>query len=146
MVHYYRSDAESADPSLIGSDLLNLVPNTGNIHTGLDALAFAPLFTWAWQDKALTTSGGAPGSRARSPQDFTVIIWRSRSSRIKKQRSSKSTIFDELRQSYSSSLCSSNQDSRRRFKRFIMASRQLVSRVLECSFYTPKPWPGEGCR
>ena len=28
--------------------LLNLIPTTDNIHTGLDALAFGSLFTWAW--------------------------------------------------------------------------------------------------
>ncbi len=29
--------------------LLNLIPtNSSNIHTGLDAIAFGSLFTWAW--------------------------------------------------------------------------------------------------
>ncbi|MGH2412962.1 MAG: hypothetical protein ACRDEA_04555 [Microcystaceae cyanobacterium] len=30
------------------ASLLNLLPTTGNIHTGLDALSFGSLFTWAW--------------------------------------------------------------------------------------------------
>ena len=34
----------------IAATLLNLIPTTGNIHTGLDALAFGSLFTWAWQE------------------------------------------------------------------------------------------------
>ncbi len=32
----------------LAATLLNHVPTTGNIHTGLDALAFGSLFTWAW--------------------------------------------------------------------------------------------------
>ena len=28
--------------------LLNLIPANSNIHTGLDAIAFGSLFTWAW--------------------------------------------------------------------------------------------------
>jgi hypothetical protein len=28
--------------------LLNLIPANNNIHTGLDAIAFGSLFTWAW--------------------------------------------------------------------------------------------------
>ncbi len=32
----------------LGATLLNLIPSTGNIHIGLDALAFGSLFTWAW--------------------------------------------------------------------------------------------------
>ncbi len=28
--------------------LLNLIPTSSNVHTGLDALAFGSLFTWAW--------------------------------------------------------------------------------------------------
>ncbi len=32
----------------LGATLLNLIPATGNIHIGLDALAFGSLFTWAW--------------------------------------------------------------------------------------------------
>ena len=28
--------------------LLNLIPTNSNIHTGLDAIAFGSLFTWAW--------------------------------------------------------------------------------------------------
>lgn len=32
----------------LAATLLNLIPTTGNIHTGLDALAFGSLFTWAW--------------------------------------------------------------------------------------------------
>ncbi len=30
--------------------LLKLLLTSGNIHTGLDALAFGSLFTWAWQE------------------------------------------------------------------------------------------------
>ena len=30
--------------------LLNLISTTDNIHTGVDALAFGSLFTWAWQE------------------------------------------------------------------------------------------------
>lgn len=44
-------------PLLVGiaATLLELIPTsgnilTGNIHTGLDALAFGSLFTWAWQE------------------------------------------------------------------------------------------------
>ena len=44
-------------PLLVGiaAALLQLIPTsgnilTGNIHTGLDALAFGSLFTWAWQE------------------------------------------------------------------------------------------------
>lgn len=44
-------------PLLVGiaATLLGLIPTsgnilTGNIHTGLDALAFGSLFTWAWQE------------------------------------------------------------------------------------------------
>lgn len=32
----------------LSATLLNLIPTTDNIHTGLDALAFGALFTWAW--------------------------------------------------------------------------------------------------
>ncbi len=32
----------------LATSLLNLIPSTGNIHIGLDALAFGSLFTWAW--------------------------------------------------------------------------------------------------
>jgi hypothetical protein len=32
----------------LAATLLNLIPTTGNIHTGLDALANVSLFTWAW--------------------------------------------------------------------------------------------------
>ena len=32
----------------LAATLLNLLPTTGNIHTGLDAIAFGSLFTWAW--------------------------------------------------------------------------------------------------
>ena len=32
----------------LAATLLNLIPTTDNIHTGLDALAFGSLFTWAW--------------------------------------------------------------------------------------------------
>ena len=34
----------------IVATLLNLISTTDNIHTGLDALAFGSLFTWAWQE------------------------------------------------------------------------------------------------
>jgi len=46
----YRSDADLPILVWIAATLLNLVPTTGNIHTGLDALAFGSLFTWAWQE------------------------------------------------------------------------------------------------
>jgi len=32
----------------LAATLLNLIPTTGDIHTGLDALAFGSLFTWSW--------------------------------------------------------------------------------------------------
>lgn len=32
----------------LAATLLNLIPTTNNIHTGLDALANVSLFTWAW--------------------------------------------------------------------------------------------------
>lgn len=32
----------------LAATLLNLIPPPGNIHTGLDAIAFGSLFTWAW--------------------------------------------------------------------------------------------------
>jgi len=37
-------------PLLVGliATLLKLVVTTGNIHTGLDAVGFGSLFTWAW--------------------------------------------------------------------------------------------------
>ena len=34
----------------IVATLLNLISTTDNIHTGLDAVAFGSLFTWAWQE------------------------------------------------------------------------------------------------
>ena len=34
----------------ICATLLNLISTTDNIHTGVDALAFGSLFTWAWQE------------------------------------------------------------------------------------------------
>ncbi|MGV0028244.1 hypothetical protein [Phormidesmis priestleyi] len=34
----------------ITATLLKLVFTTGNIHSGLDAIAFGSLFTWAWQE------------------------------------------------------------------------------------------------
>lgn len=30
--------------------LLNLIPISGSIHIGLEAIAFGSLFTWAWQE------------------------------------------------------------------------------------------------
>jgi hypothetical protein len=30
--------------------LLKLIPTSDSIHTGLDAIAFGSLFTWAWQE------------------------------------------------------------------------------------------------
>lgn len=37
-------------PILVGitATVLNLIIKNGNIHTGLDAIAFGSLFTWAW--------------------------------------------------------------------------------------------------
>lgn len=37
-------------PLLVGlaATLLNLLPTEGNLHTGLEVLAFGSLFTWAW--------------------------------------------------------------------------------------------------
>ena len=37
-------------PLLVGlvATVLKLIVTTGNIHTGLDAVAFGSLFTWAW--------------------------------------------------------------------------------------------------
>lgn len=32
----------------LAATLLNLIPTSSNIHTGLDAIAFGSLFTWAW--------------------------------------------------------------------------------------------------
>ena len=39
-------------PLLVGitATVLKLVVTSGNIHTGLDAVAFGSLFTWAWQE------------------------------------------------------------------------------------------------
>jgi hypothetical protein len=34
----------------ITATVLTLIVKSGNIHTGLDALAFGCLFTWAWQE------------------------------------------------------------------------------------------------
>lgn len=34
----------------LAATLLKFLPASGNIHTGLDALAFGALFTWAWQE------------------------------------------------------------------------------------------------
>lgn len=37
-------------PILVGitATVLNFIIKNGNIHTGLDAIAFGSLFTWAW--------------------------------------------------------------------------------------------------
>ena len=43
--------AEPPNPPLIlwfAASLLQLIFTTGKIHTGLDAVAFGSLFTWAW--------------------------------------------------------------------------------------------------
>jgi hypothetical protein len=39
-------------PLLVGitATILKLIVKSGNIHTGLDAIAFGSLFTWAWQE------------------------------------------------------------------------------------------------
>ena len=39
-------------PLLVGvtATVLKFIVTTGNIHTGLDAIAFGSLFTWAWQE------------------------------------------------------------------------------------------------
>lgn len=39
-------------PLIVGlaATLLSLLPTGGNIHTGLEALAFGSLFTWAWME------------------------------------------------------------------------------------------------
>jgi len=34
----------------VAATLLKLLLTNGNIHIGLDALAFGSLFTWAWQE------------------------------------------------------------------------------------------------
>jgi hypothetical protein len=34
----------------LSATLLQLFPASGNIHSGLDAIAFGTLFTWAWQE------------------------------------------------------------------------------------------------
>ncbi|HEY9782890.1 MAG TPA: hypothetical protein V6D09_22460 [Leptolyngbyaceae cyanobacterium] len=34
----------------ITATVLKFIFTSGNIHTGLDALAFGSLFTWAWQE------------------------------------------------------------------------------------------------
>ena len=34
----------------IAATLLKLILTSGNIYTGLDALAFGSLFTWAWEE------------------------------------------------------------------------------------------------
>ena len=43
--------AQPPNPPLIlwfAASLLQLILTTGKIHTGLDAVAFGSLFTWAW--------------------------------------------------------------------------------------------------
>lgn len=45
--------AQSPNPPLLvwlAATLLNFLPTEGNIHTGLETLAFGSLFTWAWQE------------------------------------------------------------------------------------------------
>jgi hypothetical protein len=39
-------------PLLVGitATVLSLMVRSGNIHTGIDAIAFGSLFTWAWQE------------------------------------------------------------------------------------------------
>jgi hypothetical protein len=39
-------------PILVGitATVLKLMVKSGDIHTGLDAIAFGSLFTWAWQE------------------------------------------------------------------------------------------------
>ncbi len=34
----------------LAATLLQLIPTSGNIVTGLDLVAFGSLFTWAWQE------------------------------------------------------------------------------------------------
>ncbi len=34
----------------VAATLLKLVFTSGNLHSGLDAIAFGSLFTWAWQE------------------------------------------------------------------------------------------------
>jgi len=34
----------------ITATVLQLIVKSGNIHIGLDAIAFGSLFTWAWQE------------------------------------------------------------------------------------------------
>ena len=34
----------------LAATVLKLLFTSGNLHTGLDALAFGSLFTWAWQE------------------------------------------------------------------------------------------------
>jgi len=34
----------------LAATLLKLLITSGNVHSGLDALAFGSLFTWAWQE------------------------------------------------------------------------------------------------
>ncbi len=34
----------------LAATLLKLIPTSGSIHAGLDAIAFGSLFTWAWQE------------------------------------------------------------------------------------------------
>ena len=39
-------------PLLVGitASVLSLIVKSGNIHVGLEAVAFGSLFTWAWQE------------------------------------------------------------------------------------------------
>ena len=39
-------------PLVVGviATILKLIFTTGNIHTGLEVIAFGSLFTWAWQE------------------------------------------------------------------------------------------------
>jgi hypothetical protein len=39
-------------PLLVGitATVLSLMVRSGNIHTGIDAIAFGSFFTWAWQE------------------------------------------------------------------------------------------------
>ena len=39
-------------PILVGitATVLSLMVRSGNIHTGIDAIAFGSFFTWAWQE------------------------------------------------------------------------------------------------
>lgn len=61
-------------PLLVGltATLSNLLLTSGNLHSGLDALAFGSLFTWAWQE---LFQGVNYFRRTSGSNDKTVRLW-----------------------------------------------------------------------